>query len=47
MQSVGRDNLLLNKVKASGKVQVHLNRGIKPEDPKSSREHCRMPAAPF
>lgn len=30
MHSIGRDNRLLTKVKASGKEQVHLNRGIKP-----------------
>lgn len=47
MHSIGRDNRLLTKVKASGKEQVHLNRGIKPANSKSSREHCRIPAAPF
>lgn len=47
MHSIGRDNRLLTKVKASGKEQVNLNRGIKPANSKSSKEHCRIPAAPF
>jgi hypothetical protein len=43
IHSAGRHNWLLSSVKASGKVQVHLSRGIKLTHPKSSREHCRMP----